>query len=152
MADTLRNEFLLYGITIHCYFPATIFTPGFEEESKTKPLLTKNIEGPDEGQTPEQCASKLVRGIAVTIEHFLSLAKKVYYGSGLERGHFFITSDAIGHIFRNAAKGLSPTSTFFGDLFWRIVSMVCTFALLPPPSNVLIPQADRRTSMAKDSR
>ncbi|CAD6569950.1 MAG: 3-dehydrosphinganine reductase [Cyphobasidiales sp. Tagirdzhanova-0007] len=62
LADTLRNEFLLFGITIHCYFPATILSPGYEEEEKTKPALTKKIEGPDEGQTPEQCASKLLKG------------------------------------------------------------------------------------------
>jgi 3-dehydrosphinganine reductase len=58
----LRNEFLLYGITIHCYFPGTIFTPGLEAENQIKPQLTKDIEGPEEGRTPEVLARALVKG------------------------------------------------------------------------------------------
>lgn len=62
LADALRNEFLLYDITIHCYFPGTIFTPGYEVESRTKPDLTKAIEGPEEGKKPAELAAALVRG------------------------------------------------------------------------------------------
>ena len=32
LAESLRNELKAYGINVHCYFPATILTPGFEEE------------------------------------------------------------------------------------------------------------------------
>ncbi|POW03041.1 hypothetical protein PSTT_11372 [Puccinia striiformis] len=62
LAESLRIEFLLYNINVHCYFPATIYSPGFEEEQKSKPELTKIIEGADEGLTPEDCALRLVRG------------------------------------------------------------------------------------------
>lgn len=62
LADTLRNEFLLYNIKVHCYFPGTILSPGFVEEEKCKPAITKKIEGPDDGLTPEQCAKALIRG------------------------------------------------------------------------------------------
>jgi len=101
LADALRNELLLYDISVHCYFPATIYSPGFEEEEKSKPKLTKVIEGADEGLKPEQCAKLLIRG--------------------LERGHFHITSDPIGHLFRNSMRGIAPRSTFFLDGFWSFV-------------------------------
>jgi 3-dehydrosphinganine reductase len=62
LAESLRIEFLLYNINVHCYFPATIYSPGFEEEQKSKPELTKILEGADEGLTPEACALRLVNG------------------------------------------------------------------------------------------
>lgn len=63
LAECLRSEFQLYDIDIHAYFPGTILSPGFEEENKTKPELTKKLEGGDsEGQTPEQCARGLLKG------------------------------------------------------------------------------------------
>ena len=52
----------MYGIGVHCYFPATIFTPGYEAEMLTKPKLTREIEGPEEGNPPEVLAARLLRG------------------------------------------------------------------------------------------
>jgi 3-dehydrosphinganine reductase len=40
LADGLRQECLLYEIDVYACFPTTIYTPGFEEEQKTKPELT----------------------------------------------------------------------------------------------------------------
>ena len=63
LAECLRSEFQLYDISIHAYFPGTILSPGYEEENKTKPAVTKKLEGGDtDGQTPEQCARGLLRG------------------------------------------------------------------------------------------
>lgn len=63
LAETLRSEMLLYGITVHCYFPGTILSPGYEQENRTKPELTKKLEGgPEEGLTPKQCAEGLIKG------------------------------------------------------------------------------------------
>lgn len=62
LAETLRVEMLMYDIGVHCYFPATIHSPGFDEEQKCKPELTKNIEGPDEGLSPEEAARRLIKG------------------------------------------------------------------------------------------
>ena len=62
LADTLHSELMLYGIDVHIYFPATMYTPGFEEESKTKPQITRTIESTDEGVTPEQAAQALYKG------------------------------------------------------------------------------------------
>jgi 3-dehydrosphinganine reductase len=52
----------MYGIKVHCYFPGTIYSPGFDEEEKCKPAITKKIEGTDEGLTPDGCARVLFRG------------------------------------------------------------------------------------------
>lgn len=53
---------LLYGVDVHIFFPNTMYTPGFEEENKTKPVITRKIESTDEGMTPEQAAAGLVAG------------------------------------------------------------------------------------------
>jgi 3-dehydrosphinganine reductase len=58
----LRSELLLYGIDVHCFFPCTIFTPGYEEENKTKPKITLKIEEADSGLTPEQVAVGILKG------------------------------------------------------------------------------------------
>ncbi|KAJ1676282.1 3-dehydrosphinganine reductase, partial [Spiromyces aspiralis] len=63
LAEALRSELQAYGISVHCYFPATILTPGFDEENLTKPAITREIEGTDEGQSPEVCARKLLSGL-----------------------------------------------------------------------------------------
>lgn len=62
LAEGLRSEMQLYGISVHCYFPGTIYTPGYELENTTKPAITSEIEGAAGGLTPEQCADKLVKG------------------------------------------------------------------------------------------
>lgn len=62
LAETLRNELLLYNISVHLFLPATIFSPGFEHEQSLKPALTKKIEGPDEGKSCDDVAAALIRG------------------------------------------------------------------------------------------
>ena len=95
LAEALRNELLAYKIRISCHFPATILSPGLIEENKGKPPITTEIEGIDDGQTPEVIARKLI--------------------DGLSRGHVFITTDVIGDIFRNASRGLGPRNSIFYD-------------------------------------
>lgn len=62
LAESLRNELQLYGISVHLFLPATIFSPGFEKEQELKPEICKKIEGPDEGMSPEQVAAHMIRG------------------------------------------------------------------------------------------
>lgn len=52
----------MYSIAVHIYFPPTIFTPGYEEENKTKPRITLKIEETDDGITPDKAAAGLLRG------------------------------------------------------------------------------------------
>jgi hypothetical protein len=62
LADALRSELLLYDIDVHIFFPPTMYTPGYEEENKTKPTITLKIEEGDPGLSAEQGAQGLLRG------------------------------------------------------------------------------------------
>ncbi|KAI0068819.1 oxidoreductase [Artomyces pyxidatus] len=88
LAETLRQEFLMYSIDVHIYFPATIYSPGYEEENKTKPKLLLKLEESDEGVTPEQAALGLYKG--------------------LQRGDFHVTDTFITDVFRTTARGSTP--------------------------------------------
>ncbi|GAA6015353.1 hypothetical protein JCM11491_000396, partial [Sporobolomyces phaffii] len=103
LAESLRNELILYGIDVHLFLPATIFSPGFENEQKLKPDITKKIEGPDEGLTPDQVAKELIKG--------------------LERDDFYITYEPVGHMFRNS-RGITPRNNLLIDSFWSLVGTV----------------------------
>ncbi|GAA5877984.1 hypothetical protein JCM8547_000932 [Rhodosporidiobolus lusitaniae] len=104
LAEALRSELLLYGISVHLFLPASIFSPGFEYEQSVKPALTKKIEGPDEGVTPDKCAEELIKG--------------------LERNDFYITYEPVGHMLRNS-RGITPrNSSYLSDLFWGIAGTV----------------------------
>lgn len=86
LAEALRMELLLHGIKVHIFFPGTIYSPGYEEENKTKPEITKKIEDADEGITPDQAAEILVRGV--------------------EKGCYSIGCDFQGNLIRSLTKGL----------------------------------------------
>lgn len=60
LADTLREECVLYDIDVRCCFPANILTPGFEVEELTKPEITRKIEGTAASETPEAVATKII--------------------------------------------------------------------------------------------
>lgn len=62
LADTLRFELQLYNIDVQIFFPCTMFTPGYEEENKTKPKITLKIEESDAGLTAEQAAQSMLTG------------------------------------------------------------------------------------------
>ena len=53
---------MLYGVDVHIFFPGVMYTPGLEEENKSKPQIVKTIEGVDDGITAEQAALTLFRG------------------------------------------------------------------------------------------
>jgi len=62
LADTLRFELQLYNIDVQIFFPCTMFTPGYEEENKTKPKITLKLEESDAGLTAEQAARSMLTG------------------------------------------------------------------------------------------
>ncbi|GAA5922711.1 hypothetical protein JCM1841_001114 [Sporobolomyces salmonicolor] len=103
LAEALRSELLLYGISVHLFLPATIHSPGFENEQKLKPEITKKIEGPDEGLEPDAVARELIKG--------------------LERNDFYITYEPVGHMLRNS-RGITPRNNLFLDSFWGFVGTV----------------------------
>ncbi|KAH7882640.1 hypothetical protein F5I97DRAFT_1907035 [Phlebopus sp. FC_14] len=103
LAEALRSELLLYGIDMHIFFPPTMYTPGFDEENKTKPAITRMIESTDEGLTAEKAAEGLLAGV--------------------ERGHFHITANLITSLFRASTRGSAPRSNAFVDAVLDFVAL-----------------------------
>lgn len=103
LADTLRQECLMYDIDVHCVFPATIYSPGFENEQKLKPAITKILEEGDGGQTPDQVAIAAL--------------------AGLDRGHALINTEMLGPIMRCNMKGPSPKNGLL-DLFHGLAASI----------------------------
>lgn len=120
LAEVLRNEFVLYGIDIHCYLPGGIDSPGYAAEQEGKPQITVDIEGSDTLQSGAACAKGLIAGASVSSFYDNSATKY----PGLERGQFLITTDFLGALFRANTTGVSPRSTFFTDLFLGIIGPV----------------------------
>lgn len=54
LADLARIELAPYNVNVHLYLPGSILTPGYEEENKMKPEVTKRIEGTADFLTPEK--------------------------------------------------------------------------------------------------
>ncbi|TNY21263.1 hypothetical protein DMC30DRAFT_416192 [Rhodotorula diobovata] len=104
LAEALRNELLLYGISVHLFLPATIFSPGFENEQRLKPEITKKIEGPDEGLQPDAVARELIKG--------------------LERGDFYITYEPVGHMLRNSRAITPRNNNVVLDTLWGLAGTV----------------------------
>lgn len=108
LADTLRQECLLHDIDVHCCFPATIYTPGFEFEQSVKPTLTKKLEEGDPGQTPEEVARVCI--------------------ASLEKGHNMVATSLIGRALQATAWGGSKRNNAFLDTLWIwAVSVVWLF-------------------------
>ncbi|KAL5528019.1 TSC10 [Sanghuangporus sanghuang] len=110
LAETLRSECILYDIDVHIFFAPTMSSPGLEEESKTKPALTKKFEADDEILSCDEAAAVLIKGV--------------------ERGDYTITATLIAKIFSNSGRGAAPiVNTFIGPIldcvawigvpFWR---------------------------------
>jgi len=104
LADTLHSEMMLYEVDVHIFFPPTMFTPGFDEENKTKPDIVKKIESADEGLTADQAALALFKGV--------------------ESGHIHITGDMITNLFRVSTRGATPKHNWFLDGLFDMVAFV----------------------------
>lgn len=104
LADSLHSELMLYDIDTHIFFPPTMYTPGFEEENKTKPAITRTIESTDEGLTADQAAAGLLAGV--------------------EKGHAHITADLITSLFRASTRGCAPRSNAALDFVLDLVALV----------------------------
>ncbi|KAI0402905.1 hypothetical protein F4802DRAFT_573605 [Xylaria palmicola] len=112
LADTLVQELQIYPqeVKVHVVYPGGISSPGMERENKTKPEITTIIEETDPIQTPDEVAERALRG--------------------LEKGHYAITVDFLGHVFRWANLGGMPRNNYPVDTFMSwLVSLVWIFVL-----------------------
>eukprot|EP00835_Amoeboradix_gromovi_P005496 NODE_521_length_7287_cov_0.275042.p4 type:complete len:318 gc:universal NODE_521_length_7287_cov_0.275042:6447-5494(-) len=103
LAETLRNELLKDNIDVHIYLPGSIDTPGFTEEQKTKPEVTKFIEGQTTPANPKSLAAKLIRG--------------------LELNYFAITTDFVTDMTYVASRGVAPVRNVVNDLFALLIAV-----------------------------
>lgn len=66
LAECLRQELAPHGITTHLYLAGTIATEGFDAENRTKPEITRKLEGTNVQQgsecSPESRAQTLLKG------------------------------------------------------------------------------------------
>jgi len=105
LAETLRQELLLYSIDVQIYMPVTMYTPGYEEENKTKPALVLKIEESDPGLSPEKAAEGLYEGV--------------------QKGDFHITDTFIADLFRTSTRGSSLFgSNIFKDLLFGLIGTI----------------------------
>ncbi|KAF4618821.1 hypothetical protein D9613_010085 [Agrocybe pediades] len=104
LADTLQSELMLYGVNVQIFFPPTMYTPGYEEENKTKPGITLKIESTDDGLTAEQAARSLYKGVL--------------------SGEAHITGDFITSVFRASTRGAVLRHNWLLDGLYDMVAWV----------------------------
>ncbi|KAF8801139.1 hypothetical protein BYT27DRAFT_6803173 [Phlegmacium glaucopus] len=83
-----------------------MFTPGYEEENKTKPSIVKKIESTDDGLTAEQAALALFKGV--------------------QSGHAHITADLINSLFRASTRGAAYKCNWFLDALFDLIAFIAT--------------------------
>lgn len=86
-----------------------MFTPGYDEENKTKPAIVKKIEEGDDGVTPDQAAATLFKG--------------------LESGHVHISGDIITNLFRACTRGSAYRTNWLLDGLLDFVAYVRFFGI-----------------------
>ncbi|KAJ6540779.1 hypothetical protein B0H19DRAFT_1269315 [Mycena capillaripes] len=90
-----QSELMLYpSISVHIYFPGSMLTPGFEEEQRDKPQISKGIDNAQSAITPDVAARAFLRGV--------------------EKGQAHITSDFVGSLFRASTHGVAPRRGWWG--------------------------------------
>lgn len=130
LSDTLSQEIEMYNgvhaqrhrfyapaadVKIHTVFPMGILSPGFDNEQKIKPELTKKLEEADKPQTPDEVAS-----IAI---------------SALERGEYLITTMFVGNVMKATSLGPSPRNSIIGDTLLSWLSNVVFLQVIPDLRN-----------------
>ncbi|CDK24285.1 unnamed protein product [Kuraishia capsulata CBS 1993] len=113
LSDVLRQECLVYNIRVECAFPGNFMSEGFVEEEKTKPEITKQIEGPSEAISADKCAEIIFRAI--------------------DKGYDYITTDTPGYLLSTFVLGNSPRQ------FWVFQVIIAFFvSLFAPIANVFV--------------
>lgn len=109
-----------------------MYTPGYDEENKTKPAITRKIESTDEGLTAEQAAQGLFNGV--------------------ENGEFHITADLITNLFKSSTRGCAPRGNAFLDTVLDFVALVGYHSWLGHSPVFMCLALDRSTHLASFGR
>ena len=123
MADGLNQEVAVYNgsrqgkgpapdadINVHIVFPMGIISPGFDNENKLKPELTRKLEEDDTPQQPDEVAK-------ITLKR-------------LEAGDYIITTSFVGHLMRGAGMGGSARGGVM-DVFWNWLGSIVVLFVVP---------------------
>lgn len=109
-------------MSVHIFFPGTIYSPGYIEENKTKPKITLKIEETDDGMKPEKAAEALLNGkpgnSCLTLTYIFSLP-------GVRDGYFHISADLLGNLFRSSTRGSTPHNNVLMDSVYSLIGWVC---------------------------
>eukprot|EP00743_Colponemidia_sp_Colp-15_P005524 GILK01005941.1.p1 GENE.GILK01005941.1~~GILK01005941.1.p1 ORF type:complete len:343 (+),score=35.47 GILK01005941.1:29-1030(+) len=95
-SDCLRNELAPYNIKVHLFLPSNMDTPGFEEENKTKPEDTREIEGLSKPISAQQSALDLL--------------------TGLNRGYYQITQEFLIDLMLVGSASVTPRGNVWFDV------------------------------------
>jgi len=102
LVESLRFELALYDIDVQVFAPCTMYSPGYENEQRSKPTITKKIEESDEGLSPEQAARAMLAGI--------------------QKGHAHFAGDLIKNLFRVSTRGSAPNHNIFVDTLLQMIA------------------------------
>ena len=102
-----------------------MFSPGYEEENKTKPALTLKLEESDGGLTPEKAAEGAVRRCRPPF-FFNHRADSIYIYIGVKKGEFHITDTCSSQIYSERAPAAPRRfgSNVLKDLLFGFIGTV----------------------------
>ncbi|KAM9919024.1 hypothetical protein OXX59_008238 [Metschnikowia pulcherrima] len=109
----LRQELVSYNYRVSCVYPGNFESEGYTEEQKTKPEITKKIEGASVAIPSLQCCDIVLDRLA--------------------KGYDSIYTDFIGWVLASSVLGVTPRCW---GLFQIIVSLV--FSIVAPIANLFI--------------
>lgn len=113
LSFTLRQELGPYNYRVSCVLPGNFQSEGFEEEERTKPTITKSIEGSSPVISVSECADIVL--------------------SKLDRGFDIVYTDLIGWVLGSASLGAHPR--VFGVL-QIIISFI--FLIIAPIASMFV--------------
>jgi ribitol 2-dehydrogenase/3-dehydrosphinganine reductase len=88
---------------VSCIFPGNFQSEGFEEEQKTKPEITKTIEGPSNPIPGSECADIVLDQLA--------------------KGYDTVTTDFVGWVLGCSVLGVLPRN-------WSLFQIIVSFVFL----------------------
>jgi len=128
LADGLRSEVQLYNaarrsktssgqipapfdVNIHAVFPGSILSPGYDNENKTKPPVTFELESSDPKQTETEAATAAIKG--------------------LEAGNFMTPTNWLVHLMRWGTMSGSQRNNIVVDTVMAWIATIIWLVMVP---------------------
>lgn len=127
LSFTLRQELMEYNYRVSCVLPGNFASEGFEIEERTKPSITKTIEGSSVPISVSKCADLVL--------------------NGLDRGYDIVYTDLIGWVLGSASLGANPRVLGFLQV---IVSFI--FLIIAPIANLVVNNDIKNFFKAEDKK